>query len=140
MTSSFQEKETKLIHIFSLCQTEEAKYMQIMEMGKELESFPEEQKTDAAKIEGCQSTMYIQFQNEDGKLFFSIDSEALISKGLGALLLFVYNGETAETILKQPPEFLQKLGIHASLTPGRSNGLSSIHLRMKQEALNSLLK
>ena len=71
---------------------------------------------------------------------FEAEADALISAGLAALLTQVYSGETPETILKCPPTYLDEIGISASLTPNRANGLYSIHLRMKQEALKLLMK
>jgi len=83
--------------------------------------------------------MYLSAKLENGQIIFEADSDALISRGLAVILLLVYSGETAEAILKCPPTFLDELGIAGSLTPGRANGLFSLHLKMKQEALRLLL-
>ena len=96
-------------------------------------------KVDENIVQGCQSVMYLRSHMKDGKVFFEVSSEALISAGLAALLVFVYSGEPPEAILKIPATYLQDLGIYASLTPGRSNGLSSLYLRMKQDALKFLV-
>src|SRR5262249_17718512 len=90
-------------------------------------------------VPGCQSIVYLRSWSEGGRILFEVESEALISAGLAAILLQVYKGETAERILKCHPYFLEELGIRSSLTPSRANGLYSIHLRMKQEALKWLL-
>ena len=71
---------------------------------------------------------------------FEAEADALISAGLAALLIRAYNGETPEVVLKCPPSFIEELGINASLTPSRSNGLYSLHLQMKQEALRLLME
>lgn len=84
--------------------------------------------------------MYLHSFLRDGKVFFEGESDALISSGLAAILIRTYNGESPETILKCPPDFLEDLGISASLTPNRANGLYSIHLRMKQDALKWLMR
>lgn len=99
-----------------------------------------EYKTPENIVKGCQSTVYLHSYREGDKIFFETEADALISAGLAALLVMVYSGETAETILKCPPTFLDELGITASLTPSRANGLHSMHLRMKQDALKWLLK
>jgi cysteine desulfuration protein SufE len=91
-------------------------------------------------VNGCQSIVYLRSFLHDGHLFFQAESEALISSGLAYLLIAVYNGELPEVILKCLPVFIDELGISASLTPGRSNGLASIYLRMKQDAINSFSK
>ena len=83
--------------------------------------------------------MHLLTSKEEGKLYFQAESDALISKGLAALLIAVYSGESPEAILKCPPSYLEEIGITASLTPNRANGLYSIHLRMKQEALKALI-
>ena len=87
---------------------------------------------------GCQSTTYLVSHLNDDKMSFYVWSEALISAGLAALLASVYNGESPEAVLKCPPDFLTDLGISASLTPNRANGLYNLHLRMKQDALRFL--
>ena len=77
--------------------------------------------------------MYLYTNSSEGKIVFQGSSDALISQGLAALLIRIYSGESPETILKCPPNFLEELGIPASLSPNRANGLYSLHLRMKQK-------
>lgn len=83
--------------------------------------------------------MYLHAEMQEGKLYYYAFSEALISAGLAALLIYYYEGESLETILKEPPTFLEKMGIPQSLTPSRVNGLASLHTQMKKEALKALL-
>ena len=83
--------------------------------------------------------MYLRSDFREGLIFFQVESDALISQGLGVLLTRIYSGETPETILKCPPDFLLDLDLMTSLTPNRANGLQALHLRMKQEALKFLL-
>ena len=90
-------------------------------------------------VKGCQSTMYLYSQLIDGKVHFQSHTDALISAGLAALLLSVYNDESPHTILACPPRFLEEIGIGGILSPGRSNGLASLFQRMKQDALNFLI-
>ena len=115
-------------------------YEKIIELGKLAPLFPLEFKTEENIVSGCQSVMHLHSYFENGKVLFLAESEALISRGLAALLVSVYSGESPTTILTCPPVFLQELGIPSSLSPSRSNGLSSLFLRMKQDALKFLLK
>ncbi len=132
------EKQQRVKEIFSTCSDEEERYTKIIELGRENPKLPAAFKIEENLVAGCQSIMYLHSTLKEGKVFFASDSEALISAGLSVLLIKVYSGETPETILTCPPNFLDELGIGAGLTPGRANGLYSIHLRMKQDALKFL--
>jgi cysteine desulfuration protein SufE len=125
---------------FASCHTVEEVYHQIIALGKKLPFFDPSWKTEENRVVGCQSLMYLHVEQKEGKLFFSAFSEALISAGLAALLVFFYNEKTPEEILKTPPTFLVELKIPESLTPSRANGLSSLYTHIKKEALKCLLK
>lgn len=133
------EKQEKIKELFLSCSNEEKKYEKIIELGRTLTPLPIEDKVPENLVRGCQSTMYLKSTLENGVVRFKADSDALISAGLAVILLRVYDGETPETILKCPPSYLEDLGISARLTPSRANGLYSIHLRMKQDALKLLM-
>lgn len=133
-------KQQAIKQIFSPCKSEEEKYAKIIELGRTLPPLSAQFKTEENLVRGCQSTMYLRSYSHQGAVYFEAESDALISSGLATLLLQVYSGETPETILKCPPTYLEELGIGASLTPSRANGLYSIHLRMKQDALKLLLQ
>lgn len=139
MSKSFQEKVDAIKKTFDVLSSPEEKYHALIKLGSRLPPFPAQFKTPRNLVQGCQSNLYLHSYIEGDRLFFLVASDALISAGLAALLVAVYNGETPEEILKNPPDFLTTLGIHASLSPNRSNGLSHIHLRMKQEAVKFLL-
>lgn len=139
MFESCIEKQNQMRARFSICTSEEEKYGKIIEMGKELPRLDPAYKTPENFVHGCQSQVYLRTFIDDGKLQFQGESDALISSGLVALLIFVYSGESATTILQCKPTYLEDLGISASLSPSRANGLYSIHLRMKQEALKTLV-
>ena len=140
MFESCLEKQERIKKLFTSCSSEEKKYEKIIELGRNLPHMPAEDKTPENFVKGCQSTMYLTSRLENGHVYFTADSDALISAGLAAILLQAYNGETPETILKCSPAYLEDLGISASLTPNRANGLYSIHLRMKQDALKHYMK
>jgi sulfur transfer protein SufE len=132
-------KQKSITTLFSDCYTPQRKYEKLIELGRLLPSYPIELKTPNRLVKGCQSEMYLDASLLDGKVHFKIHSDALISAGLGAMLLAVYNHEPPEAILSCPPQFLNELGIQEALSPSRSNGLSSLFLRMKQEALKFLV-
>jgi cysteine desulfuration protein SufE len=135
------ERQASLEKQFAKLLDPKSKYDFIIELGRNLKKAS---KSEIAKseylVQGCQSEVYLKSRIENGKIFFEIYSEALISSGLAALLLEIYQGESPEVLLTCPPTCLERMGIQASLTPGRSNGLASMHLKMKQEALQHLAK
>jgi cysteine desulfuration protein SufE len=140
MYHSCLAKQQAVKDLFGSCRTEEDKYRKIIEIGRDLPKFSSSLKTPNNIVNGCQSVVYLHASLVKGKMRFELDSDALISSGLGAILLLVYDNETPETILKCPPDYLETLGIGASLTPNRANGLYSMHLKMKQEALKLLIE
>jgi cysteine desulfuration protein SufE len=133
-------KQHKVQLLFDTSVTPIQKYEKIIELGRELTPYPALFKTPDRLVKGCQSTMYLYAELTQGKIHFHAFSEALISAGLAALLLAVYNGETPDVILTCPPRFLEELGVHDSLSPSRSNGLASLFQRMKKEALDFLIQ
>ena len=139
MYTTCLEKQNQMRALFEACPSEEAKYQKIIELGHQQQSLLIQFKVEENLVRGCQSKMYLRSYLKGGLVYFEAESDALISSGLAAILIQVYSGETAETILKCPPTYLEDLGISASLTPSRANGLYSIHLRMKQDALKWLI-
>lgn len=132
------KKQSDLKEIFEKCKSAEALYQKIMELGRTLKKMDSRSKTESNLVKGCQSVMYLEAKYENGTMIFNADSDALISLGLAALLIFIYSGETPETILKCPPTCFDELGLTNALSPNRANGLYQIHLKMKQEALKAL--
>lgn len=132
---SIERKINTLKEMFSSFLTPEKKYQKIIELGCGLDNLADDKKIPENIVQGCQSTVFLHSFLENGQLYFQAEADALISAGLAALLIFVYSGETPETILKSDPSFLEDLGIANNLTLNRANGLYSIHLRMKQDSL-----
>lgn len=139
MYTSCLNKQDEIKRLFSGCKSEEDKYTRIIDLGRAQPKLEGKDKIPENVVKGCQSTMYMKSEFVDGVMKFAAESDALISSGLAALLVKVYSGESPEAILKCPPTYLEELGISAALTPNRANGLFSIHLRMKQEALKAIL-
>ncbi len=138
MYESCLHKQEEMKKLFALCQNIEEKYEKIIELGRNQGKLDPQFRTSHNRVEGCQSIMYLHAALQDGFMHFAAESEALISQGLATLLIAVYSGEPPEVVLKCPPTYLDELEIASSLTPNRANGLYSLHLRMKQEALKAL--
>ncbi len=135
MSDSIKEIQKQLEEEFEFLGNWEERYKYIIDLGKELEPYPEEFRTGKYKISGCQSQVWLYPEFKDGKLYFKGDSDAMIVKGLVALLLRVYSGQTPEDILSNPPEFLKKIGIEKHLSPTRNNGLNSMLKQIRLYAL-----
>lgn len=130
-----KEREQKILDRFSGCPTWEERYREIIALGHELEPLDEEYRTEENKIEGCQSQVWVHARLEDGKIYFQADSDALIVKGLIAILIKVYSGEAPDVILSNPPEFLKETGIYKHLSPTRNNGLAAMIRQISMYAI-----
>lgn len=113
----------------------ETKYEKIIEYGKKWPGLEDSHKTEDLKVKGCQSQVWIKAElMPDKTIKFRGDSDAIIVKGLVAIALTVYSGETPETILKTEPLFLKEIGFDSGLSPSRSNGLYSMIKQIKYYA------
>lgn len=110
-----------------------------MRKGEILPPFDPSWKKEENLVSGCQSILYLHSELHEGKIFFYADSDALISKGLAALLIEFYNNRPPEEVLQVEPTFIEELDLPSALTPSRVNGLSSLYLKMKQQALDFLV-
>ena len=110
------------------------KYEYLIELGKNLEPYPEKDKTDEKLIKGCQSRVWLDAKVEDGKIFFRADSDAIITKGIISLLIGVYSGRTPEEIAADDFGFIGEIGLKENLSPTRANGLVSMIARIKELA------
>lgn len=124
---------------FFNCSTEEEKYLKIIELGQNLPSFNPLACIEENIVSGCQSLMYLETIYKNDKLYFNATSEALISKGLAALLIMFYSGKTPQLILQTPPTFLKELGILSLLSPTRSNGIANLYVKMQKATLPYLI-
>lgn len=123
---TINEAQEMLINQFSGIDDWDERYKVIIDSGKELPAFPEEHRIDKFKIEGCQSQVWLYPEFKEGKLLFHADSDAMIVKGLVALIVKVYSGQSPNDILSTPPDFITKIGIDSHLSPTRKNGLNSM--------------
>jgi len=141
--SLIAERQKQIIHEFSALTEWEDRYKKIIDMGRHLPEMPEELKTEENKVKGCQSQVWMFASlNSQGKMLIQGDSDALIVKGLVAVLLRVYSGATPDDILQSPPEFLKSLGFESHLSPSRANGLHSMlkQIRLYATAFAYVLK
>ena len=111
------------------------KYQMLIDLGSELDALDEQHKNDSNLIDGCQSRVWIQCDMKEGRLFFTADSDALIVKGIIALLIQVLSGHTAKEILDADLYFIDRIGLREHLSPTRSNGLLAMVKRIKAYAL-----
>ena len=123
---SLEEKKQQVIEDFSLYEEWLDKYEYLIELGKGLEPFPEEKKTEDRLIKGCQSRVWLDVEERDGRLFFTADSDAIITKGIISLLIGVYSGRTREEIAGDDFGFVSEIGLKENLSPTRANGLVSM--------------
>ena len=133
---TLQEKKQQVIEDFSLYDEWLDKYEYLIELGKALEPFPEEKKTEDRLIKGCQSRVWLDSEVRDGKLFFTADSDAIITKGIISLLIGVYSGRTPEEIAADNFGFVGEIGLKENLSPTRANGLVSMIETIKKQAEN----
>ncbi|MCI5930920.1 MAG: SufE family protein [Prevotella sp.] len=111
------------------------KYQMLIDLGNDLETLDDKYKTEQNLIDGCQSRVWVQCDYADGKLVFTADSDALIVKGIIALLIQVLSGHTPKEILDADLYFIDKIGLRDHLSPTRSNGLLAMVKQIKAYAL-----
>lgn len=132
---SLEEKQINIVDEFSMFEDWMQKYEYIIELGKDLKILDDSKKTDDRLIEGCQSKVWLDAELENGKVRFYADSDAIITKGIIALLVQVLDEENPEDIVKADLHFINEIGLHEHLSPTRSNGLASMVKKMKMTAL-----
>lgn len=131
---TLEEKKQAVIEEFSMYDEWLDKYEYLIELGKALEAYPEEQKTEEKLIKGCQSRVWLDYELKDGKLFFRADSDAIITKGIISLLISVYSGRTPAEIAADDFGFIDQIGLKENLSPTRANGLVSMIETIKNAA------
>ena len=131
---SLQEAKQSVIEDFSMYDEWLDKYEYLIELGKSLEPYPEEEKTEDKLIKGCQSRVWLDSKIEDGKIWFKADSDAIITKGIISLLVGIYSGRTPDEIAGDDFGFINEIGLKENLSPTRANGLVSMIERIKELA------
>jgi len=116
----------------------EAKYEHLIELGKSLPLIDASLKTDERIIQGCQSRVWLNSELKNSELIFTADSDAIITKGMVALMIRVLSHQKPEDIVKADLSFINKIGLTEHLSPTRANGLLSMINQMKKEALKRI--
>jgi len=128
---SIQQTQDRIVREFNLFQDWTDRYEHIINLGKKLPTLDQQHRTEDNKVHGCQSQVWLHASSEDGLVRFQADSDALIVKGLIALLLRVYNGRTPSEILLTEPTFITSIGLDRHLSPTRANGLGAMLKKIK---------
>ena len=129
------EIQNSIIEEFNMFDEWLDKYEYIIELGGELSNYDDNNKTKSNLISGCQSRVWLNAEFVDNKVMFNADSDAIITKGIIALLIRIMNNRTPEEILETDLFFLEKIGLKENLSPTRANGLVSMIKQMKTYGL-----
>jgi len=132
---TINEKQDEIIEEFSSFDDWMDKYSLLIEMGNELENFDEANRVEQNLIDGCQSKVWLHAEMNDGTIEFQGDSDAIIVKGIVALLLRVISGHSPDEILNAELYFIDEIGLKEHLSPTRSNGLVAMIRQIKAYAL-----
>lgn len=131
-----ENTEAEIIEEFSIFGDDwESKYEHLIDLGKSLPLIEEKNKTDDKLIKGCQSKVWLHSEIIDGKIIYTADSDAIITKGIVALMIRVLSGNSPDEIINAKLEFIDKIGLKEHLSPTRANGLVSMIKQMKLDAI-----
>lgn len=130
------EIENEIIEEFDLFGDDwEGKYEHLIELGKSLPKIDDAFKTEDRIIKGCQSRVWLHSLKRDGKMIYTADSDAIITKGMVALMIRVLSNQTPQDVINANLEFINKIGLTEHLSPTRANGLLSMIKQMKLDAV-----
>lgn len=132
---AIKEIQNEIIEEFSMFDDWMQRYEYIIELGKSLPLIKEEYKTDENLIKGCQSKVWLQGEQKDDKIVFTADSDAILTKGIIAILIRAFSNQKAEDIIKADTEFIDEIGLKEHLSATRANGLVSMIKNIKMYAL-----
>jgi cysteine desulfuration protein SufE len=132
MSKTIQQLQDELVEVFAFLDDWEDKYSVIIDYGKELAAFPENFRMEEFIVKGCQSRVWVVGElMEDGRILYHADSDAIITKGLVALVLSLFNQQKPSEIIHANLDFFDKIGLGTHLTPTRANGLLEMIKRVK---------
>jgi cysteine desulfuration protein SufE len=132
---TINDAQDQIVEEFSIFSDWMDRYQQLIDLGNELKPIDEKKRTDQHLIKGCQSKVWVDAELAEGKIIFEADSDAIITKGIVALLIRVLNNHTPQEILDADLFFIDKIGLKENLSPTRSNGLLAMIKQMKLYAL-----
>lgn len=129
------DEQIAIVREFDALPSWEERYKRLIRIGRELPELPPERRTEDSRVRGCASNVWLHAGLDDGLVRYEADSDALIVRGLIALLLRVYSGRAPEDIVATEPLFVEELELTQHLSQTRANGLASMVRRIKQHAL-----
>ncbi len=129
------EVQNQIVEDFSMFDDWMDRYQQLIELGQNLTPIDEKKRTEQYLIKGCQSKVWVDADLRDGKIYFTADSDAIITKGIVALLIRVLDGRTPDEIIDADLFFIDKIGLKENLSPTRSNGLVAMVKQMRLYAI-----
>lgn len=132
---TIEEIEREIVSEFSVYEDWMDKYAYLIEIGNSIPAMDEQHKTEDNLIKGCQSRVWFYPEMRDGLLYFAADSDAIITKGIAALLVRVFSGQKPGDIAKADLSFIDEIGLTQHLSPTRSNGLVSMIKQIKMYAI-----
>jgi cysteine desulfuration protein SufE len=132
---NIREIQDEIIDEFSMFDDWEERFQYVIDLGKTLPLIAAEFKTDENTIKGCQSKVWLHSELQNGKIVFTADSDAIITKGIIAILIRVFSNQTPDDILSANTDFVDEIGLKEQLSPTRANGLVSMIKQIKMYAL-----
>lgn len=132
---TIKEKQEEIIDEFAMFDDWMQRYEYIIDLGKNLPLIEEEFKTEENIIKGCQSKVWLKGEQNDDKIVFTADSDAILTKGIIAILIRVFSNQKATEILNADMDFIDEIGLKEHLSPTRANGLVSMIKNIKMYAL-----
>ena len=133
--SSIQEIQNEIIEEFSLFDDWMQRYEYMIELGKSLPLIEDKYKTEDHIIKGCQSKVWLHAELDEGKVEFTADSDAIITKGIVAILIRTFSGQKPKDIIEAETDFIDEIGLKEHLAPTRANGLVSMVKQIKMYAI-----
>jgi cysteine desulfuration protein SufE len=133
--SNIQERQKEIVEEFSIFEDWMDRYEYMIDLGKSLPLIQEKYKTDENIIKGCQSRVWVYGAMDNDKLDFTADSDAIITKGIIAILIRVFSGQKPEDIILANTDFIDEIGLKEHLSPNRANGLVSMVKQLKMYAI-----
>ncbi|MBU2950649.1 SufE family protein [Tamlana agarivorans] len=132
---SIKDIQNEIIDEFSMFEDWEERYQYMIDLGKDLPLIDDQYKTDSNIIKGCQSKVWVHAEMEDGKLIFTADSDAIITKGIIAILVRSFSNQPPKDIIHAETDFIDQIGLKEHLSPTRANGLVSMVKQLKMYAI-----
>ncbi|MBL7883471.1 MAG: SufE family protein [Bacteroidia bacterium] len=132
---TIEEIENEIVEEFEMFEDWMQRYEHLIDLGKSMPMIEEKNKTEDKLIKGCQSQVWMHSELKDGKIVYTADSDAIITKGMVALMIRVLSNHTPQEIIDSKLDFIEKIGLTKHLSPTRSNGLLSMIKQMKLDAI-----